>query len=64
LQKRLIENHKPKKLALIAAMRKLVLIAHAVYKNKVEFSIACLKEKVNQGGFGLIFTTVSRLYGQ
>lgn len=37
---RLIENHKPKKLALIAAMRKLVLIAHAVYKNKVEFSIA------------------------
>jgi hypothetical protein len=40
LQKRLIENHKPKKLALIAAMRKLVLIAHAVYKNKVEFSIA------------------------
>ena len=37
---RLIENHKPKKLALIAAMRKLVLIAHAIYKNKVEFSIA------------------------
>jgi transposase len=37
---RLVENHKPKKLALIAAMRKLVLIAHAIYKNKVEFSIA------------------------
>jgi transposase len=37
---RLIKNHKPKKLALIAAMRKLVLIAHAVYKNKVAFSIA------------------------
>lgn len=34
---RLIENHKPKKVALIAAMRKLLLIAHAVYKNKVEF---------------------------
>ena len=31
---------KPKKLALIAAMRKLVLIAHAIYKNKVAFSIA------------------------
>jgi len=37
---RLIKNHKPKKLALIAAMRKLVLIAHAIYKNKVGFSIA------------------------
>ena len=37
---RLINNHKSKKVALIAAMRKLVLIAHAVYKNKVEFSIA------------------------
>ncbi len=37
---RLIKNHKPKKLALIAAMRKLVLIAHAIYKNGVEFSIA------------------------
>ena len=36
----LINNHKSKKVALIAAMRKLVLIAHAVYKNKVEFSIA------------------------
>ena len=37
---RLINHHKPKKLALIAAMRKLVLIAHTVYKNKVAFSIA------------------------
>lgn len=37
---RLVENHKHKKLALIAAMRKLVLIAHAIYKNKVGFSIA------------------------
>jgi hypothetical protein len=34
---RLIENHKPKKVALIAAMRKLLLIAHVVYKNKAEF---------------------------
>ncbi|NIA23704.1 MAG: hypothetical protein GWP03_06065 [Proteobacteria bacterium] len=31
---RLVENHKPKKVALIAAMRKLVLIAHAIYKSK------------------------------
>ena len=37
---RLINNHKSKKVAIIAAMRKLVLIAHAIYKNKVEFSIA------------------------
>jgi len=36
----LTENHKPKKLALIAAMRELVPIAHAIYKNKVAFSIA------------------------
>jgi transposase len=36
---RLVENHKHKKLAIIAAMRKLVLIAHAIYKNKVGFSI-------------------------
>ena len=28
-----------KKVALRAAMRKLLLIAHAIYKNKVEFSI-------------------------
>jgi len=31
---RLVRNHKPKKLAVIAAMRKLLLIAHAVYKTK------------------------------
>jgi hypothetical protein len=30
---RLVDNHKPKKLAVIAAMRKLLLIAHAVYKS-------------------------------
>lgn len=30
---RLVNNHKPKKLAVIAAMRKLLLIAHAVYRN-------------------------------
>ncbi len=34
---RLVENHKPKKLALIAAMRKMILIAHAIYKNKTVF---------------------------
>ena len=31
---RLVSKHKPKKLAVIAAMRKLLLIAHAIYKNK------------------------------
>jgi len=34
---RLVENHKPKKVALIAAMRKLLLIAHAVYTSKKPF---------------------------
>ncbi len=34
---RLVENHKPKKLALIAAMRKMILIAHSIYKNKTVF---------------------------
>jgi transposase len=34
---RLIRNHKPKKLAVIAAMRRLLLIAHAVYKSKTVY---------------------------
>lgn len=34
---RLIRNHKAKKLAVIAAMRKLLLIAHAVYKSKTVY---------------------------
>lgn len=34
---RLINNHKPKKVAVIAAMRKLLLVAHAVYQNKTEY---------------------------
>lgn len=34
---RLINNHKPKKVAVIAAMRKLLLVAHAVYNNKTEY---------------------------
>ena len=34
---RLIDNHKPKKVAVIAAMRKLLLVAHAVYNNKTEY---------------------------
>lgn len=34
---RLVSNHKPKKLAVIAAMRKLLLIAHAVYKTKRDY---------------------------
>jgi transposase len=37
---RLVANHKPKKLAVIASMRKLVLIAHAVYKNKTPYQEA------------------------
>jgi transposase len=34
---RLVSNHKPKKLAVIAAMRKLLLIAHAVYKTERDY---------------------------
>jgi len=34
---RLVLQHKPKKVAVIAAMRKLLLIAHAVYKNKTVY---------------------------
>jgi transposase len=34
---RLVSKHKPKKVAVIAAMRKLLLIAHAVYKNKTVY---------------------------
>lgn len=34
---RLLDNHKPKKVAVIAAMRKLLLVAHAVYRNKTEY---------------------------
>jgi len=34
----LLENHKLKKVALIATVKKMVLIAHAVYVNKVPFT--------------------------
>jgi len=34
---RLINNHKPKKVAMIAAVRKLLLVAHAVYEHKTEY---------------------------
>ena len=34
---RLVSKHKPKKVAVIAAMRKLLLITHAVYKNKAVY---------------------------
>lgn len=34
---RLVLKHKPKKVAVIAAMRKLLLIAHAIYKNKTVY---------------------------
>ena len=34
---RLLANHKTKKLAIIASMRKLLLIAHAMYRDKTEY---------------------------
>ncbi len=34
---RLVLKHKPKKVAVIAAMRKLRLMAHAIYKNKTVY---------------------------
>jgi transposase len=37
---RLLANHKPKKVAIIAAMRKLLLIAHAIYRDKTEYIAA------------------------
>ena len=37
---RLLANHKPKKLAIIASMRKLLLIAHAMYRDKTEYIAA------------------------
>lgn len=37
MYRRLVDNHKPKKVAVIAAMRKLLLIAHAVYKSKTVY---------------------------
>ena len=35
---RLLENGKPKKLALVACMKKLLLIARAILKSKIEFN--------------------------
>ena len=40
LYQRLLTNHKPKKLALIASMRKILLIAHAMYRDKTEYVAA------------------------
>ena len=34
---RLVSKHKPKKATVIAAMRKLLLVAHAIYKNKTVY---------------------------
>ena len=34
---RLLVNHKTKKLAIIASMRKLLLIAHGMYKDKTQY---------------------------
>lgn len=34
---RLLQNHKVKKTAVIAAMRKMILIAHAIYRDKTEY---------------------------
>jgi len=35
--KRIVSKHKAKKLAVIASMRKLLLMAHAIYKNKTVY---------------------------
>lgn len=37
---RLLAHHKPKKLAIIASMRKILLIAHAIYRDKTEYVAA------------------------
>jgi len=37
---RLLANHKTKKLAIIASMRKILLIAHAMYRDKTEYVVA------------------------
>jgi transposase len=37
---RLLANHKPKKLAIIASMRKILLVAHAMYRDKTEYVAA------------------------
>ena len=37
---KLLANHKPKKLAIIASMRKILLIAHAMYRDKTEYVVA------------------------
>jgi len=37
---RLLANHKNKKLAIIASMRKILLIAHAMYRDKTEYAAA------------------------
>jgi transposase len=37
---RLLANHKTKKLAIIASMRKILLIAHAMYRDKTEYVAA------------------------
>ena len=34
---RLIDHHKPKKVAVIACMRKLLLVAHAIHRNRTEY---------------------------
>jgi len=37
---RLLANHKTKKLAIIASIRKILLIAHAMYRDKTEYITA------------------------
>lgn len=43
--KRLIKNHKPPKYAIIACMRKLILIAHHIYVNKEKYNPLYEEEK-------------------
>ncbi|GAG68098.1 unnamed protein product, partial [marine sediment metagenome] len=37
IYQRLLANHKTKKLAIIASMRKILLVAHAMYRDKTEY---------------------------
>ncbi|MCK9225807.1 MAG: hypothetical protein M0R46_14715 [Candidatus Muirbacterium halophilum] len=36
---RLLSNNKKKKVAIIACMRKLILISYSMFKNKADFSV-------------------------
>ena len=54
LYDRLLANNKPKKVALIAAMRKLIIIAHEIYRDKTVYS-AVKKIFIKKDRFGVDF---------